>query len=441
MNNSIEKEKQWIYLIFFLIGILSFPISQYLEEVFGRPFFQFFFLFLVYTILFTIGLSFFKERTFRFALKAFVLTFVASIFILVVGLIAGMPLGSLILYSLLGGHGIGYIYELMIGPFIIFLILFSVGIYKFKDRPLINFSIKAFAVSFTTLFLIASGWFILSYLGGGSGLSIGAQGIYPSGEKIIEITDEELDEYPLLREAINEYEINRNQLSDIDPNQWGRTRDFIVKKQQSGQFLFSITDTELEKELPLTSWNRSTSPMELRNVPVKLKNIFRSNGLNISEYAFIVNLSAEFKSPYTPIELYGRWDIFENQYLFSIMDAKLEEDLNRVPYEMGGELREEDINKIVKIKDFFESKGLSLFEKHWIRRSPENWVIIEAGGGRKVYEIWKEKGTLNVYTPHEMIYEIRKENGKLNVYDKPGGVGVPVFKVGDKYYKFYFGQP
>ena len=72
-----DKRKQW-YFIFFLIGIISFPLGLFLgENVFGlEGVSTVYFILLTFTILFTIGLYFSKLRSLGFAFKALAISFI-----------------------------------------------------------------------------------------------------------------------------------------------------------------------------------------------------------------------------------------------------------------------------------------------------------------------------------------------------------------------------
>lgn len=279
MGDLIKKEKQWMYLVFLLIGVLSFPISKYLENIFDLPLFQF--PFLVYSILFALGLYTFKDRTLIFALKAFAFSLTASIFISFIGFfLVGAMMGSFLrsLSGLLLGGPVWF-YESVIGPLIFFLILFAVGIYIFKDRPLINFSIKAFAISYIPLFLITSSWYISAMLGGG--LFISVQDVQIDQiEKHIELTEEELKEYYLLKKSI-EYQANNTilWLQSDEYSEYEGTRKFIEKKQLEANFLFSILDAELENEFKKLGADEEV-PVPIK---MKLKNAFESRGFTIPE--------------------------------------------------------------------------------------------------------------------------------------------------------------
>ncbi len=64
MDDITKKDKWWIYLIFFSIGIVSFIISVVLGRIFLLPL-------LICSILFAIAMYKFKKKSFNFALMAF----------------------------------------------------------------------------------------------------------------------------------------------------------------------------------------------------------------------------------------------------------------------------------------------------------------------------------------------------------------------------------
>ena len=94
MMNDLKnkKDKKWIYLVFFLIGIISFPIGFILSISLGSMiniewiWQLLLFSFLVYSIFFAIGLAAFKKQPQAYYyLKAFVASFAGMLFIFVMG--------------------------------------------------------------------------------------------------------------------------------------------------------------------------------------------------------------------------------------------------------------------------------------------------------------------------------------------------------------------
>ncbi len=406
MNDSTTiKEKPWVYPIFFLIGILSFPLSIFFGAILASAnililegLFQLLFPLVICSILFAILLYTFKERSIRFASQVFVISLVTSILIFMGG---SFGLGLLIPIGLF----------LPLFPLVFLLILSVIGLFVFKDRPFVSFTVKAFTISFFTLFLIVGGWFMLGAYEHEYGTAISIKKFdAPQGE-YAEVTAEELKGYPALEKALSgegctKYESNEDSwYCKVDPKEWRPMLEFFEKKRHESGYLFSIMGVELDAEL-----NKRGA------VPAKLKDIFESKGFPLSENALI--------------HLVGvRWDIIERQYLFSIMDAELERELNKI--EVSKEAG------ILKLRSAFESKGISLSEYHRVLRMTENWIVIDEGG--LSYEIWNEGGKLNVYTQETRPYEIWKEEGRLNVYDRRSPtVNDPLFKINEKYYKIGF---
>ena len=138
MNDTIKQNKWWIYLIFFSIGIVSFIISVVLGNIFFLPL-------LICSILFAIALYKFKKQSFDFALMAFVISFATSSLIFFTGFFGG---------GFLGGAFVS------LYPLLILLVLSAIVWIAFKERPLVNFSLKAFVVSFGTIFIIFSAVFM-----------------------------------------------------------------------------------------------------------------------------------------------------------------------------------------------------------------------------------------------------------------------------------------
>jgi hypothetical protein len=130
MKDLPKKDGKWLYLIFFLIGILSLPIGLYFPIIPLEGIFQLLFPFVICSILFAMVLYAFKERSFRFALKVFAISLVASILIFMGG---SFGLGLLIPLGLF----------LPLYPLVFLLILSAIGLFLFKDRPLAIFTVKA----------------------------------------------------------------------------------------------------------------------------------------------------------------------------------------------------------------------------------------------------------------------------------------------------------
>lgn len=264
--------------------------------------------------------------------------------------------------------------------------------------------VKVLGVSFLVLLLVIVAWFSLSMSEGGMFMVIQEVNI-PAGEKVrfVEITREELENIPPLKKAYTE---SNSSEFKVDVEDQGKVNDFFNKKRYAARFLFSISDGKSEEYL-----NKGVVSRELNN-------LFISNNLSLPGNATINQVSET------------RWNIFEKQYLFSITDAALEKDLNKIDTAMGGEIQEVNVPKL---KNIFASHGYSLSENYGVWRVPEKWNIMDE---RENYEIWNQDGKLNVYTQEELTYEILKEDGVLNVYDEyPGDI---FFKIGEKYYRISY---
>jgi hypothetical protein len=264
--------------------------------------------------------------------------------------------------------------------------------------------VKVLVVSFLVLVLLIVAWFSLSMSEGGMFMVIEEVNI-PAGEKVrfVEITREELENIPPLEKAMIAYTESNSSEFKVDNEDQGKVSDFFNKKRYAARFLFSIPDGKTEEYL-----NKGAVSQELIN-------IFISNNISLPGNATIDQVSET------------RWYVFEKQYLFSITDAALEKDLNKIDTAMGGEIQQVNVPKL---KNIFESNGFSLSENYNIWRIPEKWNIMDERGN---YEIWNQDGKLNVYKQEELTYEILKEDGVLNVYDEyPGDI---FFRIGGKYYR------
>lgn len=323
-----------LYPILFLIGILSLPLGHLLIEPLSGILIdlqsilsdrgwgnfdllaasQYFLPFLICSILLALVL-YNKEPSLAFALKVFVISFAAISFI-VIGWLSFIPIIPIFL------------------P-ILFLIIFIIGLIAFKERPLFGFAIRAFALSFSVLLIAIFVWYAIGMSMGGGGVFIDAREMQIDQTKYIMLTEEELKEYYLLEKSIEEYLTNKTSLwvQSDEYSEYGKSREFIEKKQLEANFLFSIVDIELENEI------------------------------------------------------------------------------NKIG-------AEEDVPEPVKIKllNAFESRGFKI---------PENYTIF---GGAGLLIIYGEG----------FNYRIRDEDGKLNIYD--GNDRDMVFKIGEKYYRFYFGH-
>ncbi|HWR26683.1 MAG TPA: hypothetical protein VN316_02285 [candidate division Zixibacteria bacterium] len=251
MSNSPEKEKWWLYLILFIIGVLSLPL----------------------------------------------------------GLFSIVPLSGIltVLQNTLcgvGWCGIDLLWAAQfLFPFLICSILVSLVIYYFKERSF-ALALKVLVISFAIISLLFfGGLYFLNFIQ----LPIGAPTYYinihrfDTVEEISEtnpqlnriesevITAEELENYPVLKKAINEYDLTKNEYnsswSKVEHDEWIRTKDFIEQKGRKPWYLFSIEDKELKEELDKMKIYTDSS------IPAKLRKTFENNGISLSEDDRIFKLS------------------------------------------------------------------------------------------------------------------------------------------------------
>jgi hypothetical protein len=410
MKNSITMEqKSWVYLIFFIMGILSYPLGQFfgallsdnitdlqnilcnlgqcaldLHFILGGYIFPMLFC----SLLSAMGVYAFKERSFLFALKIFAISSAASSLFFS----AGIFLLDLNFFS---GYFLSLIF-LIILPIICSII--------FKEQTNINFILRSFAVSFLGLTFAFSAFLVIFFMVGfqGAGCGMNVEEIKTQLNKFeyVEITGEELNEYPALKKATA---IEGHSL-DMNSTEWERTREFLDEKWSKRIDQFVINKSDLEEEL-----NQSI-------VTVKMRNIFASEGYPVSENSYI-KMEGDI------------WYVMKRYYLFSITDPEAEEELNRI------NMTVKNTGDVVpvELKNVFSFNGFSLPEEAKISRDDKGWIIPVGIG----YAILKEEGKLNVYTGDEKTHEIMRENGKLKVV-YAGPQGSPIFKIREKYYRFEF---
>ena len=152
MNDSpIQKGQKWKYLIFFVIGIVSFPLGFILGGLFslllpiGGILQLLLFPLLTCSVFFAIGLYTLQERSLVFSLKAFAISFIASILIFLIGFFSGFIL-----------EGAGFPPFSPIYPLLLLLILSAIGLVTFKKQQQVRYSLKAFVASFAVMFFILS---------------------------------------------------------------------------------------------------------------------------------------------------------------------------------------------------------------------------------------------------------------------------------------------
>ena len=108
----------------------------------------------------------------------------------------------------------------------IYAVLLAAGLVVSKERSL-GFVIKAFAISFAAMFLISVAFFALGAYNHINSKAIGADLLQsaPDDLNFVVLTEEELNEYPAIREAIAS-----QQFVEVKPDEWQRIRDFFGEK-------------------------------------------------------------------------------------------------------------------------------------------------------------------------------------------------------------------
>lgn len=372
MKNSTKKGRRWIYLLFFTIGIL-FLLGLLLTP--ANPLH----LVLICSILFAIGLYAFKERSFIFALKVFIISFIA------LSLIFG---AFLIIWTAHEHTG-------------------AISIEKFDTLEEILEKYRP-----------------------------------PEKVEYVEITEEELKEYPALAKAISGEgckKLNEDSWElEVHLDEWIRTFEFIEGKCKDVPFingpfikigekyyevlLGTVTGPGVPDSKEVIHIKKFDTPEEILEEyrpHIKVEPIEITEE-ELEEYPALKKaISGEGCTKYNedrwslkvhPKE-YKRTSLFigkkRHEYLFS-MDRELEGDLNKGIITL-------------ELKNAFESKGFQLSENFTIG-------IIKYDS---VYDKWR------IYDEERgKSYDVWEEDGKLNVYD--GKARYSCFKVGEKYYEVGF---
>jgi hypothetical protein len=124
-------------------------------------------------------------------------------------------------YTLRGIHPPTSIYLM----FVIYGVLFALGLLVSRERSS-GFILKAFAVSFTALLLISVAFFALGALSHEYSKVMGAEKLEFAPDEFVIVTEEELDEYPALKRAVE----SPGEYFSVDPEEWRRTIDFLDEK-------------------------------------------------------------------------------------------------------------------------------------------------------------------------------------------------------------------
>ena len=136
--------------------------------------------------------------------------------------ITGFLLGTLSDTYGFGIHG----FEAVPVMLFIYAVLLAAGLIVSKERSR-GFVVKAFAISFATMFLISIAFFAWGAYNHINSTAIDADLLQtaPDDFNFIVLTEEELNEYPAIREAITS-----QQFVKVKPAEWQRIRDFLSEK-------------------------------------------------------------------------------------------------------------------------------------------------------------------------------------------------------------------
>ena len=134
--------------------------------------------------------------------------------------ITGFLIGSLSDTYGFGIHGFEAI------PFMLFIyvVLLAAGLIVSKERSR-GFIAKAFAISFAAMFLISIAFFAWGAYNHINSTAIDADLLQTVPDEFVVLTEEELNEYSALREAITS-----QQFVEVKPNEWQRSFNFLSEK-------------------------------------------------------------------------------------------------------------------------------------------------------------------------------------------------------------------
>ncbi|WP_244603645.1 hypothetical protein [Methanococcoides sp. AM1] len=123
-------------------------------------------------------------------------------------------------YVLRGFHPPQNIYLMLL----IFLILFGIGVVASREISSV-FVVNAFVISFVALLLISAGFFAWSAHSHMYSKTIDAELLDYTPEDFVVVTEEELKEYPALKETIETQSYVK-----ASPGEWERTIEFLEEK-------------------------------------------------------------------------------------------------------------------------------------------------------------------------------------------------------------------
>jgi len=120
----------------------------------------------------------------------------------------------------IGIHG----FEAVSFMLFIYAVLLAAGLIVSKERSR-SFITKAFAISFAAMFLISIAFFAWSAYNHLNSKAIDANLLQTVPDDFVVLTEDELNEYPAIREAITS-----QQFVEVRPDEWQRSFDFLDEK-------------------------------------------------------------------------------------------------------------------------------------------------------------------------------------------------------------------
>ena len=201
MNSTTNKEKWWIYLIFLFVGIISLFSGLFIGDI---PLFDGGLLVMllplpICSVLLHLVIKYYGTEKYSFTF-VFV-TLAASIIIFLIGYI--VPLGA----------------------FFLLLILFAIGSIIFKNDRHKKFALTAFTISFATIFLIFGATFALAGYNHNNSAGISAPLLQTAPDEFFVLTEQDLDEYPAIRNAITNQGTGK-----VNYDEYMRTKNFLDEK-------------------------------------------------------------------------------------------------------------------------------------------------------------------------------------------------------------------
>ena len=201
MNSTTNKEKWWIYLIFLFVGIISLFSGLFIGDI---PLFDGGLLVMllplpICSVLLHLVIKYYGTEKYSFTF-VFV-TLAASIIIFLIGYI--VPLGA----------------------FFLLLILFAIGSIIFKNDRHKKFALTAFTISFATIFLIFGATLALGAYSHMNAKWIEADLLQTAPDEFFVLTEQDLDEYPAIRNAITNQGTGK-----VNYDEYMRTKNLLDEK-------------------------------------------------------------------------------------------------------------------------------------------------------------------------------------------------------------------